>query len=226
MRKAVSEAPPAGEFAFDVHDRVMLDPRQLNPAPYNPKGNDPATIERLKAQFKARGFIVPIIVQKHSPQHGDFVIVDGHQRIKAARELAIEDNRPLPMLPCVVLDLTDREAKKLNITLEKLGVEHDPRLLSEVLEDLNDEQKLTTEEVDLMGFGEEEYARFVHATDPPAPGDEEVPVFGRSVTLSLEFKDVRMRDAVKAAIEKRVKLGKRTSGEVVNELLGMKRKRG
>lgn len=213
------------EQAFVVHPVTKVRVGLLKQAPYNPKTISPEDLEALKSTIRQDGFVQNLIVQKHSPKYGDSVLIDGHQRIKAIRELCIEDNKPVPEeLPAVVLDIDDRSAKKLNLKVERVGGDPEPRLLGELLEDLHSEQPLTDAEVRDLGFDDEEFRKMLHLADPPRIDVPEDPaVFGRSVTLSLEFKDVPTRDAVKAKLVERAAAEKKTSGEVVLGLLGKKR---
>lgn len=213
--------------AFVVHQAVMMRTALLNKAPYNPKAITPAKLEALKQTIRDDGFVLNLVIQKHSERYGDNVLIDGHQRIRAIHELCIELNKPVPeMLPCVVLDIDDRAAKKLNLKIERVGGHQDNRLLAEMIEDLNSEQALTPDEVKGMGFDEEEFSKLLHLADPPPVGaTDDVPIFGRSVTLSLEFKDVGMRDAVKAKLLERSQVEGKTTGEVVLRLLDRPKKK-
>ena len=225
--RAKKEPDPIVEPAFKVHEVVLLRVGLLNKAPYNPKGITPGKLEALKRTIREDGFVQNLVVQKHSERHGDNVLIDGHQRIRAIHELCIEDNKPVPeCLPCVVLDVPDRAAKKLNIKLERVGGHQDNKLLGELLEDLNSEQVLTPDDVSSLGFEEEEFGKLLHLADPPpvTPSDD-VPVFGRSVTLSLEFRDVGMRDAVKAKLLERAQVEGKTTGEIVLSLLDRPKKK-
>ena len=119
----------------------------------------------------------------------------------------------------MILDVDNRTAKKINLKVERVGGEPDNKLLGELLEDLNSEEVVTVDEIREMGFEEDEFSKFLHMANPPAVNTDDVPVFGRSVTLSLEFKDVRERDAVKAKLLERSALENKTTGEVVLRLL-------
>jgi hypothetical protein len=61
-------------------------------------------------------------------------------------------------------------------------------------------------------------------SEPPRIDPDPEPIVG-STTLRLDFKDGKTRNAVKEKIEERAKVSKKTTGEVVLELLvGAKRK--
>lgn len=211
---------PKGIF---IPDTVKVPISRLNAAPYNPRKISAEMLDSLKSNILYRGFIVQLVVQRHSEAHGPMVILGGHQRLRAVREICIENNFPVPDLPCVILDVDDRAAKLINIALNKIDGEFDRRLLVEVLEGLEETKPLDTYEVHLIGFEPAEYRAIVYP-DPPRIDPDDTSTFGTSVTLSLEFMDVRVRDAVKAALVKRAKDEGKTTGEVVCELLGRKRR--
>jgi ParB-like chromosome segregation protein Spo0J len=212
-------------FPFVVHDTALCPVQALNPAPYNPRVISPEKFEGLKRSIRQNGFLEPMVIQKESPKYGGMVVVGGHQRLKAVREIGIEQNLPIPSLPCVILDIDDRTAKLLNVALNNLPGEFDPTLLGELLEDVNHERKIAPDEISLMGFDDADIAKYLHLADPPVVGMDEPKEFGRSVTLSLEFKDVRQRDAVKEKLIERARATKRTTGEVIYGLLGGGKKR-
>jgi ParB-like chromosome segregation protein Spo0J len=176
-------------------------------------------LESLKGAIRTHGFLEPLVVQRRSETFGPMVLIGGHQRLKAVREICIEDNRPQPDLPCIVIDVPDRTAKMLNVSLNNIAGEFDPKLLGELLEDVNRIHTIDLDEIQRMGFDEEDVSKYLHLADPPQI-DNEPQVFAHSATLSLEFKDIRQRDAVKAKLLERAKLTKRTTGEVVDGLLG------
>lgn len=181
-------------------------------------------LESLKSAIRTHGFLEPLVVQRQSARYGEMVLVGGHQRLKAVREIGIEDNQILPELPCIVIDVDDRTAKMLNVSLNNIAGEFDPRLLGELLEDVNSMRAIDLDETMRMGFEEDDVSKYLHLADPPQV-DEDPPVFAHSATLTLEFKDVRQRDAVKAKLVERAKLTKRTTGEVVDGLLGGARRK-
>lgn len=209
---------------FTVHEVSIVHASAMNPAPYNPRTITPAMLESLKANIRKHGFVEPMVMQRVSPKYGPMVIVGGHQRLRAVREICVEDNVALPSLPAVVLDLDDRRAKMMNIALNNVSGTFDTRLLSEVLEDIHAMTPIVEDDVNLLGLEDDELAKYLHFADPPQIQlDEEVSVFGRSVTLSLSFTDVKVRDAVKAKLESRAKAEKKSTGDVVMGLLGRRR---
>lgn len=74
---------------------------------HNPRNND-KTVERLMKSIREYGFNQPLVVNK------DMVLIVGHARLKAARKLG------LTTVPCVIVDLTDEQAKKYRIADNKI----------------------------------------------------------------------------------------------------------
>lgn len=203
-----------------VHEVTQVHASMLNPAPYNPRQITPAMMESLKSNIRTHGFVEPMVVQKHSEKYGSMVIIGGHMRQRAIREICVEDNVPLPNLPCVVLEIDDRAAKMMNVALNNVSGTFDARLLGEVLEDINAMRPIEEVDVNLLGLEDDELRKYLHLADPPRIAqDEEVPTFAKSITLSLTFNDVKTRDAVKAKLEERSKAEKVSTGDLVMGLL-------
>lgn len=75
----------------------------------NPRNNDEA-VKFVAASIKEFGFKVPIVIDK------DNVIVCGHTRVKAARELGTEG------IPCIVADdLTEDQIKAFRLADNKVS---------------------------------------------------------------------------------------------------------
>lgn len=207
------------ESPFKIHEPVMLGVHQLSPAAYNPNKLPPKKFQALKDLIREVGFAEPIVVQK-----GSLMLIAGHHRIRALKELCVEEGVAIPKVPAIVLDVDDRTAKRLNIAFNKVHGEPDPRLLGELLIQIKEDAPVTIEEIETMGFDDQpEFDKYVRLVEPITTHDEPAPTietFGKSVTLSLEFKDVGLRDAVKAAILDKATTSKKTTGELVADLLG------
>lgn len=191
---------------------------QLNPAPYNPRRIKPAQLASLKLGIRTHGFLEPVVVQREG-----LVLIGGHQRVRAVKEICVEDGLPLPKLPAVVLDVDDRTAKRINVALNRVGGDFDMKLLADVLAGLDKEATLTEDDRALMGFTDDEAAKLLSLVEPPTvPEGDDLSSFGRSVTLSLQFADTKRRDAVKDLLKKRAEAMNVSSGDVVFALLGGK----
>jgi ParB-like chromosome segregation protein Spo0J len=82
---------------------------ELIPYENNPRLNDEA-VEYVKNSIKEFGFKVPVVIDK------DNVIIAGHTRIKASKELGIKD------IPCIVADdLTEEQVKAFRLADNKVA---------------------------------------------------------------------------------------------------------
>lgn len=101
---------------------------ELTPAEYNPRVDLQAGDERLKVlmdSIKEFGFVDPIIVNDNTG-----LIVGGHQRLKAAALIGMEQ------VPVVRVKLSEAQEKVLNVGLNKIGGEFDDIKLGELLQDI------------------------------------------------------------------------------------------
>lgn len=101
----------------------------------NPRYNYDA-VDAVKESIKEFGFKVPIVVDKNN------VIVAGHTRVKAAKELGLDK------VPCIIADdLTDEQVKAFRLADNKVAelASWDFELLSEEL--------LQIENIDMELFG-------------------------------------------------------------------------
>lgn len=105
----------------------------------NPRNNEPA-VDKVMASIKEFGFKVPIILDKNN------VIVAGHTRLKAAKQLGFET------VPVIVADdLTEEQIKAFRLADNKVG-----ELASWDFGKLEEEkQKLSIIELELFGFGDD-----------------------------------------------------------------------
>jgi ParB-like chromosome segregation protein Spo0J len=218
-RKTVVKAETVVAKEFIEQPRaVMTQVSALNPAPYNPRKINPKMFAALKANILRFGFLQPLVVQERGK-----VIIGGHQRLKALKEICVEHEKPVPKVPCVFVDVTDTEAKRLNLALNRIEGEFDARLLGELFVELR-ARDTTLEQFSEIGFEPEDVTKYIHVVEPPekAFDDEELGTFGRSLTLSLEFTDMRVRDAVKKLLKERTETAKKKSGDLVADALGLR----
>ena len=100
--------------------------KDLIPYDKNPRKNDEA-VKYVKASIEQFGFKVPIVIDAQG------VIVAGHTRLKAAKELGMEE------VPCIVADdLTEEQVRAYRLADNKAGeaAEWDIELLNTELLDL------------------------------------------------------------------------------------------
>lgn len=101
---------------------------ELIPYENNPRLNDEA-VEYVKNSIKEFGFKVPVVIDKNN------VIIAGHTRIKASKELGIKN------IPCIIADdLTEEQVKAFRLADNKVSDFSiwDNKKLLEELDGLND----------------------------------------------------------------------------------------
>ena len=86
------------------------------------------------------GLVDPILARRH-----DRRVIAGHQRLIAARRCG------LATVPTILIDLSEADARLLNIALNRIGGEWDADLLARLLIDL---QETTARDLTLSGFAE------------------------------------------------------------------------
>lgn len=112
---------------------------ELTPYANNPRNNEMA-VEPVANSIKEFGFKVPIIIDK------DGEIVAGHTRLKAAKELELEE------VPCIIADdLTPEQVKAFRLTDNKVSefADWDFELLESELEML----EISELDFDMSEFG-------------------------------------------------------------------------
>jgi ParB-like chromosome segregation protein Spo0J len=121
--------------------------KSIKTAKYNPRKISDQALESLKQSIERFGFVDPVIVNDRTG-----VLVGGHQRIKAAKELGLE------AVPVVGVNLDEGEEKALNVALNKISGEWDLDLLKGVLEDIQADGL----DLSLTGFDEQELASLLN----------------------------------------------------------------
>jgi DNA modification methylase len=111
---------------------------RLRPWPQNPRLMPEAEMEKLRRSIQTFGFVEPLVVRR-----SDQLVVGGHQRLEAAKGLG------LTRVPVVYIEVTDAEAKALNLALNKIQGSWDLPKLGALLDQL---QGLPDFDVSLTGF--------------------------------------------------------------------------
>ena len=111
-------------------------------APYNPRLMPEGEMEKLIRSIQQFGFVEPLVVRRQ-----DNTIIGGHQRLAAAAALG------MTRVPVVYVDVTEAQAKALNLALNKIQGEWDLPKLGDLLEEL---QALPDLDETLSGFDERE----------------------------------------------------------------------
>ncbi len=199
----------------------LVDISTLNFAAYNPRTMPPHMMAALKASLLEHGLVLNLVAQRKG-----MVLIGGHQRVRALRELCAERGLPeTKQAWTTVLDVSDRQARRLNVALNRIEGEFDEFRLGELLAGLEAPVDLAG-----LGFSEAEAAELIALARPPdelaaeleaSIGD--LDAFARSVTLTVEFETVEDRDRAKALLSVAAKkLGKKAGTAL---LMAMQRKR-
>jgi len=214
---------------LNVPETVKLAVEEIHRAPYNPRVMTPDKMKALKASLKKHGFVLNLVVQKWSKELNlAHVLIGGHQRVTAMEEICKEEGWPLPThLPCIVLDVKDDIAKQLNISLNNVEGEFDPFKLGQIFTDIY--PTMTTDDVLASGFIQEQIEQMqslVLSVDDQLASlqkelDMNMPDFGRSITLSIEFDTVEARDETKAILKRLAMESNSKPGDIVTKAIVM-----
>jgi len=120
-------------------DITQVAVERLRPWPDNPRTMAEDEIQKLVRSVQEFGMVEPLVVRR-----SDHLVIGGHQRLAAAKALG------MAMVPVVYVELSDVEAKALNLALNRIRGEWDMPKLGELLEDL---QRLPEIDEALTGFG-------------------------------------------------------------------------
>jgi ParB-like chromosome segregation protein Spo0J len=114
--------------------------------------------EALKKAVDQKGFLQAILVRSHPDLPDLFEIVDGHHRVRAAKELGYSGTLPAQD----VTGFTDEEVEATRLMMGNRG-ELDLTIASEVLDDLV-AAGWTHEDLEITGFDEDELNALIGAT--------------------------------------------------------------
>ena len=96
----------------------------LRPDPANPRRISDEELESLTRSIREFGLIDPIIARKD-----DKVVIGGHQRLVAARKLGLKQ------VPVLLVDLSEEQAKLLNLALNRISGTWDQELLARLMDE-------------------------------------------------------------------------------------------
>ena len=114
---------------MDLPFRIEMVPvGSLRPMPGNPRRMPYHQAVALRKSVKRWGMVDPIIAR--AP---DLLVIGGHQRLYAARESGIES------VPCVLVEVSDADAKAMNLALNRISGEWEETELSTMLAELEHE---------------------------------------------------------------------------------------
>src|SRR5579872_1668764 len=102
----VAEEPPAER----PRNARRLPTGSLRPNPHNPRRTfSDAELDELAASLRERGIIQPIVIRQTGDATGDYEIIAGERRWRAAQRAGLHE------VPVVVVEATDAEALQLAI---------------------------------------------------------------------------------------------------------------
>ena len=146
----------------DAVVRVPID--KLKESDWNPNEEDRQTLDALKASIRQNGLVVPLVVRE-----ADSSIIGGHHRLYAIRELMGEGWKlPGKTVPVVHVDVTEEQAKRLNLALNKITGQPNLDKLGTLLKELQDISG--PDELAATGYGPHEIDDLLELleTDPEA----------------------------------------------------------
>jgi DNA modification methylase len=118
------------------YELVLID--SLVADPQNPRYIKDHDLARLADSIDKFGFVVPVLVRR-----SDRLVIGGHQRIEAARRLGHQQ------VPVVWWEGSDKDARALNLALNRIGGDWNEERLSSVLAELAGVESLREA---LLGF--------------------------------------------------------------------------
>ena len=181
-----------------------VDIDELRPDPANPRRISDRELEALTRSLREWGFVQPVLVRR-----ADKTVIGGHQRLLAARRLGIKT------VPVIFVDLTQEQARLLNVALNKISGEWDEELLGRMLADLQPIADLT-----LTGFDEDELDKLLKSLDVREK-KEKVEAFDVDAALEAARAATRaQRGELWSMGEHRLLIGDATDNGDVARLLG------
>jgi len=146
-------------------------PSELKNAEYNPRYISDNEFRKLKQSMLEFGFAEPIVVNSYPGREN--VIIGGHQRVKAAIELGLEN------IPIAIVNLEPGKEKLLNLALNRIQGDWKEDKLIEVLKNLDEHN----ENLNLSGFDEREIDRLLAGFNKDGK-DEEIPDTSATPTIA------------------------------------------
>lgn len=129
----MTDSPPRPEKRLGPKTIPISD---LLPHPLNSNVMPEDLREKLAAHIKQSGRYPMVIVRPHPDEPGRYQILDGHHRVQVLKDLGHTEVR------CDVWDVTDREAKVLLATLNRLQGADQPIRRAQLIHELLGEMSL------------------------------------------------------------------------------------
>ncbi len=183
-RKQVNALPRGALPAQSKSARLRVEHvpvASLHPWGANPRHMPPEEMESLQRSVAQWGLVQPLVVRR-----ADNTIIGGHQRLEAARALGLKT------VPVVFADISEEEAKALNLALNRISGEWDGAKLGELLEEL---QRLPSIDETLTGFSTDEIDDLLadlERQSAPDPREESFPDAAEALQTWMEQAPTRV----------------------------------
>lgn len=186
---------------------IQITVNKLIPNPWNVNRMSKGMQKKLAAYIKREGLVEPLVVRPHPKRRTRFEILGGFHRWTVCKE-----NLGFKMMPCVVIKgLDDKRAKILSVNLNSMKGEAVPSLLSDLLNDLQQDITLpdleatlpydTTEIKDLLSLLQLPEGFSEGLEEEAQKKDDEEPTV---LTLVLDRKQARLWNKTIEAAKKEV----------------------
>jgi len=109
-------------------DFRYIEVEKIRPNPWNPNRMRPELLAKLTSEIRRKGMILPLVTR---PVENFFQIIDGEHRWQAAKQMELK------IVPCIVVEMDEAEARLKNLQLNRLRGEDEPELLARLLRELN-----------------------------------------------------------------------------------------
>jgi hypothetical protein len=137
-KKPVVTNPPA---TLPPHKFAVMPLSKLKPAPYNPRTMSDAALGGQGASLNKFGLVDPIIRNNRSGY-----VVGGHMRVQALQKAGQTEAE------VIIVDLSDKDEKELNVTLNKQTGDWDFTALKKLMAELAPDDEIRN----MMGFDDKE----------------------------------------------------------------------
>jgi hypothetical protein len=198
-RASVPPKPPS-VLGVQMHDPVRVKLSEINANVYNPKHITADILDSLKESLLANGMVLILVVQKKG-----MVLIDGHSRIRAMKELCDERGLAMPESAwAVVLDVSDEKALEINVALTRIQGEFDAHKLGVVLSKVMASPEFN---IKAIGFNLDQTQELIRRStmtpeqlakmleDEARKGG--IRTFASGITLTIDFSSSEARDEAK-----------------------------
>lgn len=170
MKRLLKEPRIRAVFRMANMEIIFKKTAELKPYKKNPRVNDEA-VEATKKSILLHGFINPLIIGK------DDVIIAGHTRLKAAKQMGLQE------LPCIVMDEEDPDLIRQYRIVDNKTAEKSSWNIPKLIEELSglQEMDLSAFKFGDFGFGDDE-----DAADPDEEAEGYQGNLGVGVEVNLE----------------------------------------